>query len=93
MTAPPRQRKGRAPEGNPALFTPPSDVTDSTKHEADFEFDKRVVDQVDWSIWRALFRGEFRLATRCSRCNHWLTDGRSKRRGCGPQCAAKVARS
>lgn len=90
MTAPPRERKGRAPEGDPALFTPPSDVSDLTKHETEFDYDRRVVAQVDWSIWRAIFNGEFRLAVQCDRCGRWLTAGASKRAHRGPRCAAKA---
>ena len=90
MTAPPRVRKGRATKGDPALFTPPSDVANVTKDEADFDFDKRVVAQVDWSIWNAIFTGQFRLAVPCDICGRWLTAGASKRAHRGPRCAAKV---
>ena len=90
MNAPPGTRKRRTPEGNPTLSTPPSDVSDTTKVETEFDYDRRVVDQVDWSIWRAIFNGEFRLAVACDVCGRWLTDGRSKRAHRGPRCAAKV---
>jgi hypothetical protein len=90
MSAPPK-RKRRAPEGVPALSTPPSDCSDSTANDDDFDFDKRVVSQVDWSIWRAMYNGEFRLAVRCDICGRWLTDGRSKRAQRGPRCAASAA--
>ena len=90
MSAPTRQRKGRVPEGNPALISPPSDATHSTADDSDFDFDQRVAAQVDCSIWRAIYNGEFRLATKCLRCGRWLTDGRSKRRQHGAICAAKA---
>jgi hypothetical protein len=85
----PRKRKGRALT-DPALFTPPSALPDSTADPRQFDFDQRVVDQVDASIWRALFLGQFRLAVRCDICGRWLTAGRSKAQHRGPRCAAKV---
>ena len=90
MSAPARKRKGRAPNGNPDLFTPPSDNAKSNADADEFDFDRRMVDQVDWSIWQALYRGDFRLAVRCRRCGRWLTDGRSKRNHLGPRCAVKA---
>lgn len=54
------------------------------------EFDKRVADQVDWSIWQAIFNGEFRLAVQCDTCGRWLTAGASKKAHRGPRCAAKA---
>lgn len=84
-----RKRKGRALK-DPALSTPPSDSVQSSAEDRQFDFDKRVVDQVDASIWRALFDGQFRLAVRCDICGRWLTDGRSKAAHRGPRCAAKV---
>lgn len=86
----PRERKRRAPEENPAPKSPPSDNTNSTAESEQFDFDRHMVDQVDRSIWQALFRGEFRLAVRCRRCGRWLTDGTSKRNHLGPACAAKA---
>lgn len=90
MSAPPLRRKRRAPEGDPALSTPPSDNAHSTADESQFDYDRRVVGQVDWSIWRAIYNGDFRLAVRCRRCGRWLTDGTSKRRHLGPTCAGKA---
>jgi hypothetical protein len=91
MSAIARQRKRRAPQaGNPAPSTTPIVVAQSTAPPADFDYDRRVVGQVDWSIWRALDRGEFRLAVRCRRCGRWLTAGASKRNGMGTHCAAKA---
>lgn len=90
MSAPARKRKGRAPNGNPDLFTPPSDNTHSNATAEQFDFDKTVVDQVDSSIWRAVYNGHFRLAVQCQRCGRWLTDGRSKRNHMGPRCAQAV---
>jgi hypothetical protein len=91
--APPRRRKGRAPNGDPGLFssTPPSVDTKVTTKSESFDFDQRVVAQVDWSIWRAIFAGEFRLAVQCDMCGRWLTAGASKRAHRGPRCAAKAA--
>lgn len=89
MTAPPKQRRRPAPPKD----RPSRNHIDSRHDTADltdFEFDRRVVDQVDWSIWRAIYNGEFRLACRCRRCGRWLTDGTSKRRHLGPVCAGKV---
>lgn len=63
--------------------------SDSSAARSDFDFDQRVVSQVDWSIWQAIYNGEFRLAVKCRRCGRWLTDGRSKRAHLGPRCAAK----
>ena len=86
-----RRRKGRAPNGNPGLFsTPPSVDTKVTTKSESFDFDQRVVSQVDWSIWRAIFAGEFRLAVQCDMCGRWLTAGASKRAHRGPRCAAKA---
>jgi hypothetical protein len=93
MSAP--KRKGRAArEGDPALFTPPAscDTTQSNSTAEQFDFDKRVVDQVDWSIWQAIFNGHFRLAVRCDVCGRWLTAGRSKEAHRGPRCAAKAGK-
>jgi hypothetical protein len=67
-----------------------TNAAQSTANNDDFDFDRRVVGQVDWSIWRAIYNGEFRLACRCRRCGRWLTDGTSKRRHFGPTCAAKA---
>jgi hypothetical protein len=86
----PTKRKRRGSEDLPALFTPPSDNAQSTANNSDFDFDRRVAGQVDWSVWRAIYNGEFRLACRCRRCGRWLTDGTSKRRHLGPTCAAKA---
>jgi hypothetical protein len=61
-----------------------------SKNRREFDYDQRVVDQVDSSIWRALFRGEFRLAVQCDQCGRWLTAGASKKAHRGPRCAAKV---
>ncbi|MEI7717718.1 MAG: hypothetical protein WCI78_16805 [Mycobacterium sp.] len=44
-----------------------------------FDFDERVEQQVNWSIWRALRRGELRLAVHCDRCRRWLHNPESKR--------------
>lgn len=55
-----------------------------------FDFDRRVVAQVDWSIWQAVASGHFRLAVRCDVCGRWLTAGRSKKAHRGPRCAAKA---
>jgi len=87
--APPGTRKRRTPK-DPALTTRPSDDTDTTKVETEFDFDERVVDQVNWSIWRAIHQGELRIATPCDVCGRWLTDSRSKRAHRGPRCAAKA---
>lgn len=89
----PRKRRGRAAEANPAPSTPATAKQlhhQNTAAEDAFDFDRRVVDQVDTSIWRAVYNGEFRLAVRCKCCQRWLTDGRSKRAHLGPRCAAKV---
>ena len=93
MTAPP-QRKGRASKGNPDLFsTPPSADTKVTAKSESFDFDQRVVSQVDWSIWQAIFNGQFRLAVQCDICGRWLTAGASKRAHRGPRCAARAVPS
>ena len=55
----------------------------------DFDFDQRVVDRVDESLWRAVYNGHFCLATRCLRCGRWLTANASKRAHLGRVCAAK----
>jgi hypothetical protein len=59
---------------------------------ADFDFDQRVVAQVDWSIWKALKDGHFRLAVRCTDCGRWLTSSSSKEAGRGPHCAKAVTK-
>lgn len=91
MTSPPKRRKRRtspdpAPSTTASTLFGPNDNADKPQ----FDFDKQVVAQIDWSIWRALWRGEFRLAVRCERCGRWLTDGRSKGRRHGARCAAQV---
>lgn len=91
MTAPPRRRRGRGTPA-PASSTTARSFAQSTEDSAEFDFDQRVVYQVDASIWRAVYRGEFRLAVRCKRCQRWLTDGRSKRAHLGPRCAAKAVK-
>jgi hypothetical protein len=75
----------------PSLQGRPSTTDQFTSSAIDFDIAKRVADQVDWSIWRALYAGEFRLAVPCRRCGRWLVDGRSKRRHYGPRCAALAA--
>lgn len=80
--------KGR-PGANPT--TAPQLTTDQpTSTDGQFDYDQRVVHQVDSSIWRAVYNGEFRLAIRCDVCGRWLTDGRSKRAHRGPRCASKA---
>jgi hypothetical protein len=73
----------------------PSTVTttansDSSLPASDFDFDQRVVSQVDWSIWRALFDGHFRLAVQCDVCGRWLTANASKKAHRGPRCSARA---
>jgi hypothetical protein len=95
MTAPPRRRERRAPNGNPASSRTTAAKRSSTKDTADLDLDADLDRQllgVDASIWAALFAGEFRLAVRCRVCRRWLTADRSKRRHTGPRCAAKVAK-
>lgn len=89
MSAPPGTRKRRTPR-DPALSTRPSDNSDDSKTDREFDYEQRVVYQVDSSIWRAIYRGKFRLAVPCDTCGRWLTDGRSKRNHRGPRCAAKA---
>lgn len=93
MSAPVRKKrkKDRAPIGDPALIASPNAEIQSNADADDLEFDRRVVEQVDWSIWQALYRGDFRLAVRCRRCGRWLTDGRSKRNHLGPRCAVNAS--
>lgn len=81
--------KRRIPK-DPALSTPPTASPNSTDDTDSFDFDKRVADQVDFSIWRAIYNGSFRLAVRCERCGRWLTSGHSKRARLGPHCKAKA---
>lgn len=92
MTAPTRKKrkKDQAPQGNPALFTPPSDNTKSKPTFDELGFDKAIVEAVNRDIWAAVFDGHFRLAVRCRRCRRWLTHGTSKRNHIGPSCAAKA---
>lgn len=68
---------------------------DTAKRSAapDFDFDRRVVAQVDWTVWRALFDGHFRLAVRCDTCGRGLTANASKKDHWGPRCAAKAEAS
>ena len=44
----------------------------------------------DESLWVALFDGRFRLSVRCDVCGRWLTAGKSKAAGLGPNCAARA---
>jgi hypothetical protein len=85
-----RNEKRRVADANPALSTTRlvthkvADVTD------EFDFDKRIVDRVDESLWRAVYNGQFRLAIKCERCGRWLTAGKSKRNRIGAHCASKT---
>ena len=93
MTAPPRIRRN---PGTPARATSATTTVATGKSTAateDFDYDKRVVAQVDWSIWNAIFNGQFRLAVPCDVCGRWLTAGASKRAHRGPRCAAKAVAS
>lgn len=89
MTAPPRPRRKRRTQTDPALSSTPTVSAKSTA-ESEFDYDRRIVDRVDASIWRAVYNGEFRLAVKCRRCGRWLTDGHSKRRHLGARCAART---
>lgn len=73
--------------GNPSRWCSLSAPAAAKSEE--FDFDERVVHQVDTSIWSALFNGHFKLAVPCDRCGRWLTAGTSKRNHRGPRCAAK----
>jgi hypothetical protein len=73
---------------NPA---PAADTYHATPTVLPLDVSKRVADQVDWSLWAAIYEGKFRLAVPCRRCGRWLVDGRSKRRHYGPRCAALAA--
>ena len=84
-----QKRKSPAPPQHRAPRNHTNEIQ-STATESDFDFDKRIVDTVDRSIWNALYNGEFRLATKCRRCGRWLTNGRSKRNHMGAHCAAKA---
>lgn len=84
-----KQKSGPAPAKKP-VPTPTDDDNQSTVSRSEFDYDRSIVDRVDESLWRAVYNGEFRLAVRCSRCGRWLCDGRSKRAGMGPRCAAKA---
>jgi len=77
-----RPHQGPAATRNSSQYSRPAD---------DFDIADRVVAQVDWSIWRAIRRGELGLAVRCRRCRRWLTDPASKRAGIGPRCAVAEA--
>jgi hypothetical protein len=70
---------------NPA---PAADTRQNTATVLPLDVSRTVTAQVDWSIWKALYDGKFRLAVPCRRCGRWLVDGRSKRRHYGPRCAA-----
>lgn len=91
MSAPSRERRSPGPQSR-ATPTSPDAEHDPTAPPADFDYDRRVVAQVDWSIWRALHRGEFRLAVRCNICGRWLTAGRSKKAHMGSVCASKAGK-
>jgi hypothetical protein len=68
-------------------------TTDSSKSipiDSDFDFDQRVVSQMDKGIWEALFDGDFRLAVRCEICGRWLVASASKKARRGAHCAAKA---
>lgn len=85
------ERKRRPPQ-EPA----PSKTTAKLHPQctADFDpldFDERVEQQIEWSIWRALRRGEFRLAVQCHRCRRWLHNPNSKRTH-RERCAAQTKR-
>lgn len=89
MTSPPVRRKSRT-HTDPAFVTTPIVNSQCNADAAMLDYDRRVVDGVDRSIWQALYNGHFRLAVRCERCGRWLTDGRSKKRRHGSRCAAKA---
>ena len=83
--------KMRTARPRPGLAANRNDVPDSTSAADTFDIADRVVAQVDWSLWRAIRRGELGLAVRCRRCRRWLTDPASKRAGIGPRCAVAEA--
>lgn len=88
MTTSPRTRKRRA-NTDPAPSAATTLNQPQRNPESD-DFDQQVVAQVDFSIWRAVYNGQFRLAVRCDRCGRWLTHGISKRNHLGPRCATKA---
>jgi hypothetical protein len=93
MTAPPRRRERRAPNGNPASSRTTAAKRSSSQDTADPDLDADLDRQllgVDASIWAALFAGEVRLAVRCRVCRRWLTADRSRRDGIGLHCAGKA---
>ena len=65
-----------------AISSPSCDAADSTS------LDRQIVGDAD--LWAALFDGRFRLAVRCDVCGRWLTAGKSKANGRGPNCAARA---
>lgn len=85
-------RKRRNP-GTPARATSTTTTVatrESTADTDELDLNERVVAQVDWSIWRAVKAGHFRLAQPCSVCGSWLTATKSKRAGIGPRCAERA---
>ncbi|WP_370332602.1 DUF6011 domain-containing protein [Mycolicibacterium hippocampi] len=84
-----RSRKPAPPQDRPSRNT--TNVAQSTATDgSESDFDRKIVDRVDESLWQALFDGHFRLGVKCERCGRWLYDGRSKKRGLGAHCAAKA---
>lgn len=82
------QRKRPAPPDRPSPNA--TSTAKDTASEPDLDFDKRVVSQVDWSIWQAVSTGHFRLAVKCDVCGRWLTSKASKQAHRGPRCAKAV---
>ena len=84
MTA--KKNAGPATDRRPPTTT----IPDSTRGDDDFDFDQRIVAQVDKGLWEALFDGHFRLAVRCDVCGRWLTANASKKAHRGPRCSARA---
>jgi len=80
---PPATNRGHSKQPQP-------ETPNATQAGDDFDFDQRVVAQVDWSIWQALFDGHFKLAVQCDVCGRWLTANASKKAHRGPRCAARA---
>jgi len=84
------QRKEVPPGTNRGDSKGTKPTTRDSTPTGDFDFDQRIVAQVDKGIWEALFDGDFRLAVACDICGRWVTSAASKRNHRGPRCAAKA---
>lgn len=70
MNGLPIRRSGPPARKNRSRRTP-TDLNPTVAADPLDGFDERVIAQVDWSIWRAIKAGEFRLGAPCRCCGRY----------------------